>query len=135
MPPPPPWRAPARAGPRGRAAGHRYLFNEEIGDQAILFGSVERSMLTLFVCLTEGCGMDIVRPMAVVTPSCWRTSWAACASCGTPRVSPWPRSAGRGEQRPMVILYFKCNVPKTGGSCGALLFGCILNVAVGCERA
>merc|ERR1712224_552123 len=39
-----------------------------IGNQEILFGSVERSMLTLFVCLTEGCGIEVVHPTTRKSP-------------------------------------------------------------------
>merc|ERR1712093_380398 len=42
--------------------------NPEIGDQGKLFGSVESTMLTLFVCLTEGCGVDIIHPTVRRTP-------------------------------------------------------------------
>lgn len=45
-----------------------YAFNPEIGDQMSLFGSVDKSMLTLFVCLTEGCGIDIIHPIVLKTP-------------------------------------------------------------------
>ena len=38
-----------------------YFFDEAIGTQESLFGSVDKSMLTLFVCFTEGCGMDVAR--------------------------------------------------------------------------
>ena len=46
-----------------------YGFNEEIGNQTSLFGGVSTSMLTLFVCVTEGCGIDIVRPIVSETPT------------------------------------------------------------------
>merc|ERR1719453_2103464 len=34
----------------------------------MLFGSVDRTMLTLYVCITEGCSMDVVKPMVYKTP-------------------------------------------------------------------
>lgn len=46
----------------------RYQFNPEIGDQNSIFGTVEKTMLSLFVCLTEGCGFDIMRPVSHETP-------------------------------------------------------------------
>lgn len=49
----------------GRA---KYEFDEEVGNQASLFGSVDRSMLTLFICLAEGCGFLIMQPMVLKTP-------------------------------------------------------------------
>jgi hypothetical protein len=45
-----------------------YIFNEEIGNQTTLFGSIPRTTLTLFVCLSEGCGMDVVHPTVRQTP-------------------------------------------------------------------
>eukprot|EP00747_Dinoflagellata_sp_TGD_P083169 gnl/TRDRNA2_/TRDRNA2_161990_c0_seq1.p1 gnl/TRDRNA2_/TRDRNA2_161990_c0~~gnl/TRDRNA2_/TRDRNA2_161990_c0_seq1.p1 ORF type:complete len:618 (-),score=115.26 gnl/TRDRNA2_/TRDRNA2_161990_c0_seq1:131-1984(-) len=45
-----------------------YEFNPEIGDQFTQFGSIDRTMLTLFVCLTEGCGIDILHPIVRATP-------------------------------------------------------------------
>eukprot|EP00746_Dinoflagellata_sp_MGD_P078230 gnl/MRDRNA2_/MRDRNA2_31300_c0_seq1.p1 gnl/MRDRNA2_/MRDRNA2_31300_c0~~gnl/MRDRNA2_/MRDRNA2_31300_c0_seq1.p1 ORF type:complete len:792 (+),score=129.08 gnl/MRDRNA2_/MRDRNA2_31300_c0_seq1:89-2464(+) len=45
-----------------------YEFNEDVGDAFTLFGTVDRSMLTLFVCLTEGCGLDIVHPTVREAP-------------------------------------------------------------------
>eukprot|EP00746_Dinoflagellata_sp_MGD_P075617 gnl/MRDRNA2_/MRDRNA2_30413_c0_seq1.p1 gnl/MRDRNA2_/MRDRNA2_30413_c0~~gnl/MRDRNA2_/MRDRNA2_30413_c0_seq1.p1 ORF type:complete len:989 (-),score=177.88 gnl/MRDRNA2_/MRDRNA2_30413_c0_seq1:106-2853(-) len=45
-----------------------YEFDSEIGSQFKLFGTVDRSMLTLYICLTEGCGFDIIRPMTFKTP-------------------------------------------------------------------
>lgn len=49
-------------------AEHFYWFNPEIGDQGSLFGGVDRTMLTLFVCLTDGCGIDVVHPTVLRTP-------------------------------------------------------------------
>eukprot|EP00746_Dinoflagellata_sp_MGD_P149748 gnl/MRDRNA2_/MRDRNA2_81738_c0_seq2.p1 gnl/MRDRNA2_/MRDRNA2_81738_c0~~gnl/MRDRNA2_/MRDRNA2_81738_c0_seq2.p1 ORF type:complete len:574 (+),score=89.42 gnl/MRDRNA2_/MRDRNA2_81738_c0_seq2:120-1724(+) len=48
-----------------------YEFNEDItfGDDTRLFGSVDKTMLTLFVCLTEGCGMDIIHPTVMESPA------------------------------------------------------------------
>lgn len=46
----------------------RFRLNPEIGSQKLLFGAVDRSMLTLFVCLTEGCGIDIVHPLTLEMP-------------------------------------------------------------------
>lgn len=46
-----------------------YKFNREIGDQTTLFGGVDLAMLTLFVCLTEGCGIDIVHPTTLISPA------------------------------------------------------------------
>jgi len=56
--------------PRECTADNRpyYIFNPEIGDQRILFGRVDNSMLTLFICLTEGCGMEVIRPIVLKTP-------------------------------------------------------------------
>eukprot|EP00746_Dinoflagellata_sp_MGD_P137785 gnl/MRDRNA2_/MRDRNA2_71543_c0_seq1.p1 gnl/MRDRNA2_/MRDRNA2_71543_c0~~gnl/MRDRNA2_/MRDRNA2_71543_c0_seq1.p1 ORF type:complete len:677 (+),score=130.61 gnl/MRDRNA2_/MRDRNA2_71543_c0_seq1:192-2033(+) len=45
-----------------------YQWEDDIGNQKTLFGTVPISMLTLFVCLTEGCALDVVRPMIVETP-------------------------------------------------------------------
>jgi len=45
-----------------------YTFGEGFPDQKQLFGTVGRSMLTLFVCFSEGCGMDIIWPMSLATP-------------------------------------------------------------------
>jgi len=52
----------------GGAPGSYYAFNEEIGDQGSLFGSVSKTMLTLFVCLTEGCGIEVIHPTVLQTP-------------------------------------------------------------------
>lgn len=48
-----------------------YEFSDDItfGDDTRLFGSLDKTMLTLFVCLTEGCGMDIVHPSVVASPA------------------------------------------------------------------
>eukprot|EP00746_Dinoflagellata_sp_MGD_P157617 gnl/MRDRNA2_/MRDRNA2_86264_c0_seq1.p1 gnl/MRDRNA2_/MRDRNA2_86264_c0~~gnl/MRDRNA2_/MRDRNA2_86264_c0_seq1.p1 ORF type:complete len:634 (+),score=95.79 gnl/MRDRNA2_/MRDRNA2_86264_c0_seq1:120-2021(+) len=46
----------------------QYVFNEEIGSQNELFGTIDRTMLTLFICTTEGCGMDVIKPMVTETP-------------------------------------------------------------------
>jgi voltage-gated sodium channel len=54
--------------PAGGEPEFVYLFNEEIGDQDKLFGSIMRTTLTLFVCLTEGCGIDVVHPTVRHTP-------------------------------------------------------------------
>jgi hypothetical protein len=48
---------------------HFFAFNEEIGDQKILFGSISTTMLTLFVCLTEGCGIDVIHPTVRASPT------------------------------------------------------------------
>merc|ERR1719230_2104623 len=45
-----------------------YFFNPEIGTQSSLFGGVSTTMLTLFVCLTEGCGVEVVHPIVTATP-------------------------------------------------------------------
>eukprot|EP00746_Dinoflagellata_sp_MGD_P140398 gnl/MRDRNA2_/MRDRNA2_73652_c0_seq1.p1 gnl/MRDRNA2_/MRDRNA2_73652_c0~~gnl/MRDRNA2_/MRDRNA2_73652_c0_seq1.p1 ORF type:complete len:665 (-),score=109.54 gnl/MRDRNA2_/MRDRNA2_73652_c0_seq1:42-2036(-) len=45
-----------------------YEFDSSIGTQASLFGSVDRSMLTLYMCVFEGCGFEIVYPMALTQP-------------------------------------------------------------------
>jgi len=52
----------------GGAPGSYYAFNEEIGDQGSLFGSVPNTMITLFVCLTEGCGLEVAGPTILRTP-------------------------------------------------------------------
>lgn len=46
-----------------------YEFNPDIGDQGSLFGGIDKTMLTLFCCITEGCGMEIIRPTVTTTPS------------------------------------------------------------------
>lgn len=48
--------------------GSDFVFNPEIGDNMILFGRVDHTMLTLFFCLTEGCGMEVIRPTVMVAP-------------------------------------------------------------------
>jgi voltage-gated sodium channel len=55
-----------------------YEFNSDVtfGDDTRLFGSVDRTMLTLFVCLTEGCGMDIIHPTVMESPALF-IFWAA----------------------------------------------------------
>lgn len=45
-----------------------YSINPDIGDQYSMFGRVDVTMLTLFFCITEGCGMEIVRPLVTETP-------------------------------------------------------------------
>lgn len=45
-----------------------FSFPTGVGTQESLFGSVEKSMMTLYVCLTEGCGFDVVQPMAMTKP-------------------------------------------------------------------
>jgi hypothetical protein len=54
--------------PGGDEREFGYNFNEEIGDQYELFGSITRTTLTLLVCLSEGCGMDVVHPTVRQTP-------------------------------------------------------------------
>lgn len=39
-----------------------------LGDQYTLFGTLDRAMLTLYVCVTDGCGQDIVHKMASKNP-------------------------------------------------------------------
>eukprot|EP00746_Dinoflagellata_sp_MGD_P149747 gnl/MRDRNA2_/MRDRNA2_81738_c0_seq1.p1 gnl/MRDRNA2_/MRDRNA2_81738_c0~~gnl/MRDRNA2_/MRDRNA2_81738_c0_seq1.p1 ORF type:complete len:534 (+),score=100.96 gnl/MRDRNA2_/MRDRNA2_81738_c0_seq1:120-1604(+) len=48
-----------------------YVFNDDVtlGDDKRLFGSVDKTMLTLFVCLTEGCGMDVIHPTVLESPA------------------------------------------------------------------
>lgn len=38
------------------------------GNQFTLFGSLDRAMLTLYICVTDGCGSDIVYKMVYKTP-------------------------------------------------------------------
>lgn len=45
-----------------------YAFNPDIGDQVSLFGSVDKTMVTLFCCLIEGCGVTIIQPVSIQTP-------------------------------------------------------------------
>lgn len=45
-----------------------FEFDESFHDSHYLFGTVDRSMLTLFVCVTEGCGFDIVHPTVLQAP-------------------------------------------------------------------
>jgi hypothetical protein len=46
----------------------RYVFKPSVGTQQSLFGSVAEAMLTLFVCLTEGCGDDVFKPITLQNP-------------------------------------------------------------------
>jgi len=46
----------------------QYSFSSEVGSQYDLFGTIDRAMLTLYLCTAEGCGMDIIRPMVKETP-------------------------------------------------------------------
>merc|ERR1712072_692743 len=59
-------KCPAEAG--GGEARTFFFDGFESGDQSSLFGSVDRTMLTLFVCLTEGCGLDVLQPTALRSP-------------------------------------------------------------------
>jgi len=45
-----------------------FTFAEGFPTQVELFGTIRRSMLTLFVCFSEGCGMDIIWPMSLAAP-------------------------------------------------------------------
>lgn len=45
-----------------------YTFGS-VGTQHSLFGTLSSTMLTLFLCLTEGCGMDIVKPIVSRSPA------------------------------------------------------------------
>eukprot|EP00746_Dinoflagellata_sp_MGD_P144906 gnl/MRDRNA2_/MRDRNA2_77607_c0_seq2.p1 gnl/MRDRNA2_/MRDRNA2_77607_c0~~gnl/MRDRNA2_/MRDRNA2_77607_c0_seq2.p1 ORF type:complete len:428 (+),score=66.41 gnl/MRDRNA2_/MRDRNA2_77607_c0_seq2:1-1284(+) len=42
------------------------------GDQYSLFGTLDRAMLTLYTCVTDGCGFDVVYKMVYKTP------WVIC---------------------------------------------------------
>mmetsp|Transcript_10241 Transcript_10241/g.21692 ORF Transcript_10241/g.21692 Transcript_10241/m.21692 type:complete len:560 (-) Transcript_10241:58-1737(-) len=44
------------------------MINEDVGTQKSLFGSLNLSMLSLFMCLTEGCGLDVVHPTVRKSP-------------------------------------------------------------------
>lgn len=46
----------------------QYTFEASVGDQYSLFGTVDRSILTLYMCVFEGCGFEIIYPMAIETP-------------------------------------------------------------------
>lgn len=45
-----------------------FTFTEEIGTQEYLFGSLDRTMLTLYICITDGCGQKIVQPTVTKAP-------------------------------------------------------------------
>merc|ERR1712118_75273 len=46
-----------------------FEFSEEVGNQNELFGSIDRTMLTLFVCSTELCGQKVLGPIVVKSPA------------------------------------------------------------------
>eukprot|EP00746_Dinoflagellata_sp_MGD_P026237 gnl/MRDRNA2_/MRDRNA2_161813_c0_seq1.p1 gnl/MRDRNA2_/MRDRNA2_161813_c0~~gnl/MRDRNA2_/MRDRNA2_161813_c0_seq1.p1 ORF type:complete len:517 (+),score=90.46 gnl/MRDRNA2_/MRDRNA2_161813_c0_seq1:40-1551(+) len=45
-----------------------YQFERSIGTQYSLFGSLDRSMLTLYLCMTDGCGTDVISPITRRSP-------------------------------------------------------------------
>eukprot|EP00746_Dinoflagellata_sp_MGD_P009198 gnl/MRDRNA2_/MRDRNA2_118600_c0_seq1.p1 gnl/MRDRNA2_/MRDRNA2_118600_c0~~gnl/MRDRNA2_/MRDRNA2_118600_c0_seq1.p1 ORF type:complete len:780 (+),score=138.07 gnl/MRDRNA2_/MRDRNA2_118600_c0_seq1:78-2417(+) len=49
-------------------AGNEDLCEPSFGSQAKLFHSVDRTMLTLFICLTEGCGASVIEPIVLKRP-------------------------------------------------------------------
>lgn len=59
---------PENSCPAGQVPWSAFFFNRDVGDTAWLFGNVPRSMMALYVCVVEGCGMDVLYPSTMRSP-------------------------------------------------------------------